>query len=347
MIHTLLCDLLSIDHPILNAPMGGTATADLAAAVSAAGGFGMIGGTSQGGPDWLRAQIQSVRVRTARPFGVGFISSFPGLDDLVQVALDQKVTAINHSFADPTPYVAAAHAVGVKVFAQVQTVAQARVAAQAGVDMIVAQGTDAGGHTGSTGTLALVPAVVDTVGDIPVVAAGGIADGRGFAAVLMLGAVGAWLGTRFVASMEWGGNNWEQTAVLAATTDDTVRTSVYDLVREARFPDGIADRVLSNTFIARWEGADDDIRKHRQELLKQIEEAARRGDAGVVDISAGMGVGLIRTVEPAGEIVKRIVREAEDVLKRGFGNGSRGELNPPTNLSDPGSGSSSTQHIRS
>src|ERR687883_1988000 len=129
-IRTRLCDLLAIEHPILNAPMSGTATGELAAAVSGAGGFGMIGGTSRGGPDWLRAQIHAVRERTGRPFGVGFISSFPGLDDLIQVALDERVAAINHSFADPTPYVAAAHRQNVKIFAQVQTVAQAVVAAR-------------------------------------------------------------------------------------------------------------------------------------------------------------------------------------------------------------------------
>ncbi len=112
---TPLCAILGIDHPVLNAPMAGTATADLAAAVSIAGGFGMLGGTSRGGPDWLRAQIRAVRAKTSRPFGVGFISSFPGIDDLVQVALEERVAAINHSFADPTSYVAPAHASGVRV----------------------------------------------------------------------------------------------------------------------------------------------------------------------------------------------------------------------------------------
>lgn len=318
MIHTRLCDLLAIDYPILNAPMSGTAAADLAAAVSAAGGFGMIGGSTGAGPDWLRTQIRAVRARTARPFGVGLISSFPGVDDLVQVALDENVAAINHSFADPTPYVASAHAAGVKIFAQVQTVAQAVVAAQAGVDMIVAQGADAGGHTGSIGLLALLPAIVDAVGDIPVVAAGGIADGRGLAAVLMLGAVGAWLGTRFVASKEWGGHDWEQRAVIAATADDTIRTRVYDLIREAPFPDGIADRMLRNSFVDAWQGRDDDIRAHRQELKQQIATAAQRADVQGVDISAGVVAGLVQSVEPAGAIVQQIVRDAERLLHSHF-----------------------------
>lgn len=315
MLFTPLCDILGIDYPLLNAPMAGTATAELAAAVSLAGGFGMIGGTSRGGPDWLRAQIRAVRAKTSRPFGVGFISSFPEIDDLVQVALEERVAAINHSFADPTPYVAPAHACGVRVFAQVQTVAQATRAARAGVDVIIAQGTEAGGHTGQAGTLALVPAVVDAVGTIPVVAAGGIADGRGLAAVLLLGAMGGWLGTRFVASHEWGGGDWEQQAVLAATADDTVRTSVYDQVRGAPFPEGIADRVLRNAFTTTWEGRTGDLVERQADLRHELEAAAQRGDPTVADISAGVAVGLIPSLESAGTIVQRIVAEAERVLR--------------------------------
>ncbi|GIK40862.1 MAG: 2-nitropropane dioxygenase [Chloroflexota bacterium] len=314
MITTPLCELLAIEHPILNAPMSGTATGTLAAAVSEAGGFGMVGGTSPGGPDWLRAQIRAARAQTARPFGVGFISSFPGVDDLVKVALEERVAAINHSFADPTPYVAAAHAAGVKVFAQVQTVAQAQIAVRAGVDVIIAQGTEAGGHTGSAGTFALVPAVVDIAGDIPVVAAGGIADGRGLAAALMLGAVGVWLGTRFVASQEWGGQPWEQAAVVAATADDTVRTSVFDLVRARPFPEGIADRVLRNAFVETWQGREADLLAYQPELRAQLAEAAERGDTSMVDISAGMSAGMIQAVEPAGAIVRRIVHVAEQLI---------------------------------
>src|SRR5947207_9970901 len=156
MLRTRICELLETEYPILNAPMAGTAGAELAAAVSAAGGFGLLGGTTPQGPEGLRAMIRSVRERTERPFGVGFISSFPGLEALVEIALEERVAAVAHSFADPTPYVAAAHAAGAKVLAQVQSVAQAAVAARAGVDAIAAQGTEAGGHTGYSGTLPLV-----------------------------------------------------------------------------------------------------------------------------------------------------------------------------------------------
>ena len=315
MLSTRLNALLGIDYPVLNAPMSGTATADLAAAVSQAGGFGMLGGTSAGGADWLREQIHAVRAMTDRPFGVGFISSFPGVDDLVQVALDERVAAINHSFADPTPYVEPAHVRGVRIFAQVQTVAQATRAAQAGVDVVIAQGTEAGGHTGQAGSLALLPAVVDAVGDIPVVAAGGIGDGRGLAAVLLLGATGCWLGTRFVASKEWAGGEREQQAVLAASADDTVRTNVYDQVRGATFPEGIADRVLRNPFNTTWDGRTDEIAARRSDLRRELEAAGERNDPEVVDVSAGVAVGLITTAEPAGDIVRTIVADAERIMR--------------------------------
>ena len=315
MLRTRICQLLGIDDPIINAPMGGTATAELAAAVSMAGGLGMIGGTSPGGPEWLRAQIRLVRSRTNRPFGVGFISSFPQVDQLFQVAIEERVTAINHSFADPTPYVKAAHAAGVLLFSQVQTVAQAQGAASAGVDLVVVQGSEAGGHCGSTGTFALVPAVVDAIRPLPVVAAGGIADGRGLAAALMLGAEGAWIGTRFVASQEWAGHDWEKQAVIAAGADDTVRTRVYDLIYDQPFPEGIADRMLRNRYIERWQGSDSEIIAQREALRIELHEADQRGDRQIAGISAGVSAGLVQTLEPAATILRRIVTEAERILR--------------------------------
>lgn len=297
--------------------MAGTATAELAAAVSAAGGFGIVGALTPRGPDpdWLRAQIRQVRERTDRPFGVGFISSAPGLDALVQVALEERVAAVSHSFADPTPYVAAAHAVGVKVLAQVQTVARAEVAARAGVDVIAAQGTEAGGHTGYSGTLSIVAAVIDVAGGIPVVAAGGIADGRGLAAMLMLGAEGAWLGTRFVASAEAAGGAWVKDRIVAAGVDDTVLTRAYDLATEAPFPPGIGDRVLRNDFTDAWHGRDSEVVAKRGELRAEILAAAAAGDARTAAARAGNAVGLIHSIEPAGDIVRRIVAGAERILR--------------------------------
>jgi len=308
--------MLGIEYPIISAPMsGGTAAADLAAAVSEAGGFGLIGGMTTSGPEWLREQIRKVRQLTNKPFGVGFISSFPGLDEFVQVALDERVVAISHSFADPTPYIPVAHAAGVKVIVQVQTVAQAGVAAQAGVDVLVTQGTEAGGHTGYSGTLPLVTAVLDIAGDIPVLAAGGIADGRGLAAVLVLGAEGAWMGTRFYASQESGGGNWEKERMLEAGTDDTVLTKVYDLTLESPFPRDVGDRVLRNDYTASWHGRNDEVIVHREELRAQVVTAMREGNARIAAVRAGNAVGMIHEIKPAAEIVREIVTEAERILR--------------------------------
>jgi nitronate monooxygenase len=315
MIHTRICEVLGIEHPIISAPMAGTATAELAAAVSEAGGLGLIGGTTMNGPDWLRAQIRSIRERTQKPFGVGFISSFPGLDKLVQVVFEEQVPCVSHSFADPTPYVAPAHAAGIKVLAQVQKVSQAKAAALAGVDIIAAQGTEAGGHTGYSGTLPLVPAVINVVGDIPVVAAGGIADGRGLAAVLMLGAEGAWIGSRFVASREAIAEDWKKQRAVQAGTDDTILTKVYDLISEAPFPQDIGDRVLRNAFTAQWHGQDEEVVVRRGELKERIVAGEQTRDESVVPVRVGNATGLILSIESAGDIVRQIVGEAEAILR--------------------------------
>ena len=315
MITTSLCPLLGITHPILNASMAGTATGKLAAAVSEAGGFGMIGGTTPHGPEWLREQIHLARSLTTRPFGVGFISSFPETEALARVALDEGVAAINHSFADPSPFVEATHAAGAKLFVQVQTLELAIRAKEAGADVIIAQGSDAGGHAGLVGTFALLPAIVDAVAPVPVIAAGGIADGRGLAAALLLGAQGAWMGTRFVASHEWGGGTWEQEAVLKATSDDTIQTRIYDLIGERPFPVENPDRMLRNAFIEQWNNRESEIPEHRDSLKEEIARGNERADVSVAGISAGVASGLITSALPAGEIIRTIVQEAETLLR--------------------------------
>lgn len=316
MIITPLCHLLGIEHPVFNAPMSPTATAELAAAVSNAGGFGMIGGSSPEGASWLREQIAQTRGLTQRPFGVGFISSFPDTAELFEVALEERVPAINHSFTDPAPYVAPAHAAGVKLFAQVQTLAGAMQAAEAGVDVIIAQGEEAGGHAGSIGAFALLPAIVDAVSPIPVVAAGGIADGRGMAAALLLGAQGVWLGTRFAATPEWAGQSWKQDAILAASSDDTIQTNIYDQLLDRPFPTGISDRVVRNPFNEGWTGSTGAVDVSYEALLEQLMDARGRGDTTVAGVSAGVSSGLITAMQPAADIVHTIVRDAEDLLRQ-------------------------------
>jgi len=201
------------------------------------------------------------------------------------------------------------------VIAQVQTVAQAVVAAQAEVDILVAQGSEAGGHTGYSGTLPMVTAVLDIAGNIPVLAAGGIADGLGLAAVLVLGAEGAWMGTRFYASRESGGENWEKERMLEAGTDDTVLTKIYDLTFESPFPRDVGDRVLRNDYTASWHGRNDDVIIHREELRAQVVKAEEEGNARVAAVRAGNAVGMIHEIKPAGEIIREIVAVAERILR--------------------------------
>jgi nitronate monooxygenase len=315
MLKTRVCELLRIDHPIISAPMGSAADAALAAAVSEAGGFGLIGMGTRDDPVWLRDQIRDARARTTRPFGVGFISSFPRIKDFVQVALDEGVAAVSHSFADPSPYIPAAHAAGVKVLAQVQTVAQAVTAARAGADIVVAQGTEAGGHTGHSGGLAFLPAVVDAIGDHPVVAAGGIADGRGLAAVLILGADGAWVGTRFIACHESASPPWAKQRVVEASADDTVLTKAYDLAMAWAIPESVGDRVLRNDYTAAWHHREADVRAKSEGLRAHILEAMTTGNTRIAAVRAGVASGLIQGVESAADIVRRMVDEAETILR--------------------------------
>ncbi|MGZ4688397.1 MAG: NAD(P)H-dependent flavin oxidoreductase [Acidimicrobiia bacterium] len=316
MLHTRLCDLLGIEHPVLNAPMGGgDAPAELAAAVSEAGGLGLIGGTTVGGADWLVGQIRRARELTDRPFGVGLISHFPGTADLMAVALEEGVKVIAHSFADPSPFVATAHDAGALVICQARSLEGARVAARAGVDVVTAQGTEAGGHTGRVSTLPLVPAVVDAIAPLPVVAAGGIADGRGIAAALMLGADGVWIGTRFLATRECGVSDTCKARVIDSTADDTVLTDVFDIATGRPWPDGVSGRAIANAFVARWNGREDELRAwvddHRSEYLGLDPES----DVEQQAVWAGEAASFVTETESAGDVVRALVTEAAAVLE--------------------------------
>jgi nitronate monooxygenase len=316
MLQTRLCDVFAIDHPVLNAPMGGgDAPAELAAAVSEAGGLGLIGGTTIGGTEWLVAQIRRARELTDRPFGVGFISHLPGTAKLMDAALGEGVRIVAHSFADPAPFVEAAHDVGAIVVCQVRTVDGARRAAAAGVDVVTAQGTEAGGHTGRVSTLPLVPAVVDAVAPLPVVAAGGIADGRAIAAALMLGAEGVWIGTRFLGTRECGVSDSYKARVVAAATDDTSLTDVFDIAAGMPWPEGVSGRAIRNRFVERWQGREDELRtwasEHREEYLSLAPESETDERA----IWAGEAASFVTGIERAADVVCQLVADAVDVLR--------------------------------
>ncbi|HIC48241.1 MAG TPA: nitronate monooxygenase, partial [Dehalococcoidia bacterium] len=231
-----------------------------------------------------------------------------------EVAIEAKVDLIGHSFSDPSPFMSDAKKAGIKVVAQVQTVEQAAHARDAGVDLVVAQGTDGGGHTGYIGTISIVPAVVDACPEIPVIAAGGIVDGRGIAAALALGASGVWIGSRFVASKEWAGAEWSKEALTSAGTDDTVITRSYDLAMDAPFPSDIGDRVLSNAFTDRWHENYQELLDNKEDIKTDIALATQNADLSIAPVRAGSGSGPIKTIEKVSDIIQTLVSDTELIL---------------------------------
>ena len=323
---TELCERLGIDLPIIQAPIGGAAGSPLAAAVSDAGGLGTVA-VSSFGAEFAREKIRDVRERTSKPFAINLLLPFPHEEEL-EVCLEERVPVVSFFWGDPSRHVERFHAVGTTVLLQVGSVEEARRAVDAGVDIVVAQGWEAGGHVrGDVATLPLVPSVVDAVAPVPVVAAGGIADGRGLAAVLALGAAGAWIGTRFLASEEASIHPDYRERVLRGTAAETVYTRLFDV----NFPDA-PHRVLRNSTFAAWEAAgrppsgqrpgEGDVlaTDARGNMAVRYQSTTARndhvGDIEAFGIWAGQGVGLVNRVQPAGEIVREIAEDAKRILER-------------------------------
>jgi nitronate monooxygenase len=289
----------------------------LAGAVSASGALGMIGVGSETPADWIAAQAAIARPHG--PFGLGLmvwaVERRPALLDAV---LAERPFAVSLSFGDPAPYAERVHAAGARLVCQVQDAATARQAVAAGADALVAQGTDAGGHTGSVGTLPLLQLVLE-IGDaagVPVVAAGGIATGRGIAGVLAMGAAGAWIGTRFAATVEALGSERAKQAILQADERQTIHTHVFDVVQELPWPDEFPGRALQNAFTARWHGREDALRAQLPAVRPAFEEARRREDYAEMYLYAGQAVGLVHEVPPAADLVYRLAVEAMAQLGR-------------------------------
>ena len=315
MITTALTEMFGLQHPIILGPMGGVSGGELAAAVSNAGGLGLVG-AGYGDPAWLRTELSRVKAATQRPWGVGFIT-WSASSSVVELALGYRPDAVMLSFGDPRPYVAAIRAAGCKLICQVQGLDEVQLAQEAGADIIVAQGTEAGGHGGGRATLPLVPAVVDAVAPTSVVAAGGIADGRGLAAALMLGAQGALIGTRFYASAEALGQDRAKQRIVAAHGGETGRTRVFDLIRGYDWPPIYPGRAVRNGFMARWHGRESDLAKALETERAGYQAAARDGDFDTAVVWAGEAVDLIKSVDSASAIVARISAEAEAQLRAG------------------------------
>jgi nitronate monooxygenase len=313
-IETALTRLLGIEHPILLAPMGLAAGGRLAAAVTHAGGLGLVG---SGYASTTAIRNELAEAGNAR-VGIGFILwALERNPAALDVALEARPAAIMLSFGDPSPFIDRIKEAGCKIICQVQTLAQAKEAADAGANIIIAQGRDAGGHSGTTrGTMGLVPAVVDAVAPIPVVAAGGIADGRGLAAALALGAAGISMGTRFTASRESLWDPAMKAATLAAGGDQTMQTRVFDIVRGAPWPAIYPGRALRNTFSAEWHGREDDLTARQAEVEKAY-LATAPGDFSQRVVRGGEGVDLVNDIPSAAEIIDRIVAQAVETLRQG------------------------------
>lgn len=316
---TRLTKMLGVQHPILLAAMDVVSDARLTLAVSRAGGFGILGG-GYGDRDWLAAQLPALR-ESDQGFGVGFITwSLARRPELLDLALAAKPAAIWLSFGDPAPFVDKIKASGCRLICQVQTVAMARDAVAKGADIIVAQGAEAGGHGDARGTFALVPAIADAVADrAVVVAAGGVGDGRGLAAALMLGAEGVVLGTRLYASQEAAGHDDAKARMVAATGDDTVRGLIFDISRQNLWPLPFTGRCLENAHSRRWSGRELALMQAMGEESKAYQAAREKGDFDVAAVIAGESVALVHDIPPAGAIVREIAEKAEALLAAGQG----------------------------
>jgi NAD(P)H-dependent flavin oxidoreductase YrpB (nitropropane dioxygenase family) len=317
MIHTKFCDVMDVEHPIALGGMGSVYSPDLVAAVSNAGGLGAMG-CHQLDADGIRAGTAALRERTNKPFGLNFLL-FDVHEDrfAAALALRPKVMA----FAWPRPeqdlksYVGRAHDAGCKVTFMANGVPEAVKAAQAGADIIIAQGTEGGGHVGWVASMVLTPMVVDAVKPIPVLTAGGVADGRGLAAAIALGADGVLLGTRFLASVESPLHQNFKQAIVDSDGHDTALSEIPDIAAGKVWP-GAMSRSRRNKFIEKWSGREWLLRQQQAQALADIQYARKRGDVHEAPLSMGQDAGLINDIPPAGEIVRRIAADAEEILRQ-------------------------------
>lgn len=318
MIETRLTKAFGLSHPIISAPMARVGGGRLAAAVSGAGALGMIGG-GYCEADWIADEF--LKAGNAE-IGCGFITwRLAGEPSLLTDVLASKPRAVFLSFGDPTASGAAVKAAGVPLVCQVQSLGDTEVAVQAGADVIVAQGSEAGGHGDTRGTMTLVPEVADWLAgnapDVLLCAAGGIVDGRGLASALMLGADGVVCGTRFWAAEEALAPKGHHAAGFAATGDDTIHTKVVDIVREFDWPERFNNRVLRNTFTRKWHGRYAELGADKAAHSEWL-AAFAAGDTDIASATVGQGIGLIKDAKPAAEIIEEMVQQAEALLGGGW-----------------------------
>ncbi len=316
MIHTRICDLLGIAHPIVLGGMGSATSAPLVAAVSNGGGLGTLGASSMSAAQ-VKAETEAIRAATKKPFGINHLL-FQVNEECFVTTLEARPAVIAfawaHSYQDLRSYFQRAHDAGSKVMYMAGEVSQCVKAAEAGADVIVAQGTEGGGHVGWMASIALVPMVVKAVAPLPVLAAGGIADGHGLAAALALGAEGVLLGTRFMATPESPIHPNLKQAIVQSDGHDTVLTEIPDIATGRVWPGAMA-RAQRNKFIERWAGREWSLRQCYSEAGKAALEARRAGDVDNAPLLFGQDAGLIDSVRPAGEIIQGMIAEAEEIIR--------------------------------
>lgn len=311
-IDTSITRSFDLSYPIILAPMGNVAGGRLAAAVSNIGGLGMVGG-GYGDIKWLRRELDIVTAETGRGWGVGFIT-WCLTEQALDAALAYKPTAIMLSFGDPRPWAGRIKEAGASLICQVQDLETAEEARAAGADVLVAQGTEAGGHAGSRSTLPLVPAILHVAEETPVIAAGGIADGRGLAASLMLGAAGVLMGTRFYATYESLAYPAVKKRLVAGSGDATVRTRVFDIVRGYDWSARYTGRALTNAFVRSWHQHENELIGHLDNEAKTFEKALAAADTDIMMVWSGECIDLIQELSHAADIVTSVGRQAEELL---------------------------------
>jgi len=308
MFHTEICDILGIEYPILQGGMAWVATGELAAAVSNGGGLGIIG-AGNAPPDIVEKEIKKAKSLTNKPFGVNVYYMSPFVDEVIDVVIKEKVSVITTGAGNPGKHIDRLKEAGVKIIPVVASVALARRLERMGVDAIIAEGMECGGHIGDLTTMALVPQVVDAV-NVPVIAAGGIADGRGLAAAFMLGAKGVQMGTRFICSEECTVHDNYKMAIIKAKDRETVVTG-----RTTGHPVRALKNKLSRQFeLLEKQGAD--IKQLEELGTGKLKSAAIDGDVETGSLMAGQIAGLIDNIMPAGRIIHEIIKEAEEIIKK-------------------------------
>ncbi len=299
--------MFGLQHPVMSAPMAMHSGGTLAAAVSAAGGMGSFGGIhATEGPDWVRAHAALVRDLTDRPFAIGFITPFlPYFEGHFQAALDARPDAIALSFSDPGEWARRVKDAGCRLICQAQRFDDADLAVEAGADVLVAQGTEAGGHTGTMSLLPLLAGIAERHPEVILLAAGGMSSGRTLAAALLAGADGAWLGTAFLATPEAieVGDEY-RAAIVASNGGDTVFTRAYDIASGLPWPSTIGARVRRDAFTEEWAEREADLREHADSVTPGP------------PVYIGQSACFVDVVRPAADVVRLVSNEAEEILRQ-------------------------------